>query len=191
MPTLPPSPRPRLRVARRSCVRRLRRRAGRQSGNLCVATQYPNLRCWPLAPRLSYPQAKTTKKIVLRLQCSECKGNSMKPIKVRWGHALPRAEAGSLSVMRQQPVPGQVPQQAQQAQLLFCVSSCAFFCGGSGTKQQHHHHQQQQHQCLQNAATVHQGKVASYSMLHAAALTHPRTHFSPPCAALQALRDRR
>jgi ribosomal protein L44E len=27
-------------------------------------------------------QAKTTKKIVLRLQCSECKQSSMKPIKV-------------------------------------------------------------------------------------------------------------
>lgn len=28
-------------------------------------------------------QAKTTKKIVLRMQCSECKAQCMKPIKVR------------------------------------------------------------------------------------------------------------
>ncbi len=32
-------------------------------------------------------QAKTTKKIVLRMQCSECKGTCMKPIKVRGGAA--------------------------------------------------------------------------------------------------------
>ena len=28
-----------------------------------------------------HKKAKTTKKIVLRLQCSECKGTAMKPIK--------------------------------------------------------------------------------------------------------------
>jgi hypothetical protein len=32
-----------------------------------------------------HKKAKTTKKIVLRLQCAECKGSSMKPIKVGAG----------------------------------------------------------------------------------------------------------
>lgn len=38
----------------------------------------------PLSPApAAPPQAKTTKKIVLRMQCNECKQSCMKPLKVR------------------------------------------------------------------------------------------------------------
>lgn len=39
-----------------------------------------------LPPSLTEPQAKTTKKIVLRMQCTECKQTCMKGLKVRMGN---------------------------------------------------------------------------------------------------------
>jgi len=46
--------------------------------------------CWPLmlaARTPALPQAKTTKKIVLRLACTVCKAQHMHAIKVRGGAA--------------------------------------------------------------------------------------------------------
>ena len=64
-------------------------------------------------------QAKTTKKIVLRMACTECKQTTMKPLKVKRDNAfwpLVRLE-GLSNFIEALPVPGEPPAYVVNAQV--------------------------------------------------------------------------